>query len=138
MSEEEYSEPEATPPSSPKGSESDSDVEPIGGEEVEIIGPTESVSKSKTRKRRSAAYLSPFEVTKIISKRAQELRKNAMPYIIVPSGPNIMVDPLEIAKMELYNFKLPYKIIRKFPNKEIEEWTVNKPGEPGNLKLPRR
>lgn len=127
FSEEEISEPEEQ---EEKEEEEDEDSD------IEII--TETMPVKVTNRRITSPYMTKYERAKIINKRANELRSGAVPYIHVPTGKSIMASPLTIAEMELYNYKLPYKINRKLPNGKVEIWTIANPGIPGNLILPLR
>lgn len=67
--------------------------------------------------------LSKFELTKIIGLRVTQLNKGAEPYVKVQTK-NILDNSL-VADKELREKKLPFIIMRPFPNGRCEYWNVN-------------
>lgn len=66
---------------------------------------------------RSVPYLTPFEKTKIIGFRANQLAQGSRPFVSVPSH---MTDVLEIARLELEQKRLPYIVKRPMPDGSFE------------------
>lgn len=66
---------------------------------------------------RSVPYLTPFEKTKMIGFRANQLAQGSRPFVIVPSH---MTDVLEIARLELEQKRLPYIVKRPMPDGTFE------------------
>jgi DNA-directed RNA polymerase subunit K/omega len=69
------------------------------------------------RNHRSVPYLTPFEKTKIIGFRANQLAQGGRPFVSVPSH---MTDVLEIARLELEQKRLPYIVKRPMPDGTFE------------------
>jgi len=66
---------------------------------------------------RSVPYLTPFEKTKIIGFRANQLAQGSRPFVMVPSH---MTDVLEIARLELEQKRLPFIVKRPMPDGSFE------------------
>jgi len=71
---------------------------------------------------RSVPFLTQYERTHILGKRANMLSQGARPYIIVPE---YVTDVGEIAKLELAQRRLPFIIRRTMPNGEHEYWRLS-------------
>ena len=69
------------------------------------------------RNHKSVPYLTPFEKTKIIGFRANQLAQGSRPFVSVPSH---MTDVLEIARLELEQKRLPYIVKRPMPDGSFE------------------
>ena len=69
------------------------------------------------KRHRSVPYLTPFEKTKIIGFRANQLAQGIRPFVSVPSN---MTDVLEIARLELEQKRLPYIVKRPMPDGSFE------------------
>jgi DNA-directed RNA polymerase I, II, and III subunit RPABC2 len=74
-------------------------------------------NKNKTKN-----VLSKYERTKIIGIRAEQLQRSAIPN--VEFDPDNYV-PLEIAKRELEERKIPFMVVRKLPNGVKEYWKLD-------------
>jgi len=66
-------------------------------------------------------YITKYEKTKIIGKRAVQLSNGAVPLIDIKD----MIDPLKIAFEEYKQKKIPIIIIRTLPDGRIEEWKLS-------------
>lgn len=66
---------------------------------------------------RSVPYLTPFEKTKIIGFRANQLAQGSRPFVMVPSH---MTDVLEISRLELEQKRLPFIVKRPMPDGTFE------------------
>lgn len=77
---------------------------------------------SKDRKHRSPPFLTLYERTKILGARTNQLAEGAMPFVAVPE---YMTQPLEIAKLELEQRRLPYIIKRPMPDGTFEYWRLS-------------
>ena len=62
------------------------------------------------------------ERTKILGARTNQLAEGAMPFVEVPE---YMTQPLEIAKLELNQRRLPYIIKRPMPDGTFEFWRLS-------------
>ena len=72
----------------------------------------------------SVPYLTPFEKTKVIGFRANQLSKDAQ--LLITLGPNEkhITDVLERARMELEQRRLPFIIKRPMPDGSFEYWRL--------------
>ena len=73
-------------------------------------------------KHRSLPFLTIYERTKILGTRTNQLADGARPFVPVPEH---MTDPLEIAKLELEQRRLPFLIKRPMPDGTFEYWRLN-------------
>jgi len=72
--------------------------------------------------RRAPYWLTNFERAKVLGVRAIQISNNATPTVKVPSG---VINPLDIAKLELQAKRLPLTVVRTYPDGSVEEWPVN-------------
>lgn len=70
---------------------------------------------------RSVPFLTQYERTHILGKRASMLSQGARPYITVPE---YVTDVADIAKLELKERRLPFIIRRKMPDGTHEYWRL--------------
>ena len=70
----------------------------------------------------SPPFLTVYERTKVLGTRANQIADGARPFIVVPDH---MTDPLEIAKLELEQRRLPYIIKRPMPDGTFEYWRLS-------------
>ncbi len=70
---------------------------------------------------KSQPFLTQYEKTRILGFRTNQLAQGALPYITVPSH---IRNPLEIAKMELEQRRLPFIIKRPMPDGTFEYWRL--------------
>ena len=71
---------------------------------------------------RSSPFLSQYERTNILGKRANMLSQGARPFIAVPPH---MTDVLDIAKLELEKRCIPFILCRTMPDGTHEMWRVS-------------
>ena len=71
---------------------------------------------------RSPPFLSQYEKTHILGKRANMLSQGARPFVAVPPH---MTDVLDIAKLELEKRCIPFIVCRTMPNGTHEMWRVS-------------
>ena len=64
--------------------------------------------------------MTKFEYTRLLGIRAVQISMNAPVMIDI----NNMIDPIEIAKKEIKECKIPLIIKRKLPNGTFENWNV--------------
>ena len=67
-------------------------------------------------------FLTKFERVKIIGLRAEQLQRNAVPYVEFDRN---KFNPIDIAMKELDSRKLPFMICRTLPNGEKEYWRLD-------------
>jgi DNA-directed RNA polymerase I, II, and III subunit RPABC2 len=77
---------------------------------------------STDKKHKSPPFLTIYERTKILGARTNQLAEGAMPFVTVPE---YMTQPLEIAKLELDQRRLPYIIKRPMPDGTFEYWRLS-------------
>ena len=71
---------------------------------------------------RSPPFLSQYEKTHILGKRANMLSQGARPFVAVPPH---MTDVLDIAKLELEKRCIPFILCRTMPDGSHEMWRVS-------------
>lgn len=76
----------------------------------------------KDAKHKSPPFLTVYERTKILGARTNQLADGAMPFVAVPE---YMTKPLDIAKMELEQRRLPFIIKRPMPDGTFEYWRLS-------------
>jgi len=90
--------------------------------EVPLQAAPPTADGSKDSKHRSPPFLTIYERTKILGARTNQLAEGAMPFVAVPE---YMTQPLEIAKLELEQRRLPYIIKRPMPDGTFEYWRLS-------------
>jgi DNA-directed RNA polymerase I, II, and III subunit RPABC2 len=66
-------------------------------------------------------FLTIFEKTKVLGFRTNQLSQGSRPYVTVPEE---VTDVQEIARLELYQKKLPYILKRPLPDGTYEYWRL--------------
>ena len=87
---------------------------------LQLAPPTEDGAKDT--RHRSPPFLTIYERTKILGSRANQLADGAMPFVTVPE---YMTQPLEIAKLELEQRRLPFIVKRPMPDGTFEYWRLS-------------
>jgi len=80
------------------------------------------VAGAKDPAHTSPPFLTIYERTKILGTRANQIADGARPFVVVPDH---MMDPLEIAKLELEQRRLPYIVKRPMPDGTFEYWRLS-------------
>jgi DNA-directed RNA polymerase I, II, and III subunit RPABC2 len=70
----------------------------------------------------SPPFLTVYERTKILGTRTNQLAEGARPFVTVPEH---MINPLEIAKLELEQRRLPFIVKRPMPDGTFEFWRLS-------------
>ncbi len=70
----------------------------------------------------SLPFLTVYERTKILGTRANQIADGAKPFVKVPEH---MTEPLEIAKLELEQRRLPFIVKRPMPDGTFEYWRLS-------------
>jgi DNA-directed RNA polymerase I, II, and III subunit RPABC2 len=70
----------------------------------------------------SPPFLTVYERTKILGTRTNQLAEGARPFITVPE---YITQPLEIAKLELEQRRLPFIVKRPMPDGTFEFWRLS-------------
>lgn len=73
---------------------------------------------------KSVPYLTPYEKTKIIGFRANQLAKGAQLLINLESNQKHITDVLELARIELEQRRLPFILKRPMPDGSFEYWRL--------------
>jgi DNA-directed RNA polymerase I, II, and III subunit RPABC2 len=73
-------------------------------------------------KHESPPFLTVYERTKILGTRTNQLAEGARPFVTVPE---YVTSPLDIAKLELEQRRLPYIIKRPMPDGTFEYWRLS-------------
>ena len=76
----------------------------------------------KDEKHKSPPFLTVYERTKILGARTNQLADGAMPFVAVTEH---ITKPLDIAKLELEQRRLPYIIKRPMPDGTFEYWRLS-------------
>jgi DNA-directed RNA polymerase I, II, and III subunit RPABC2 len=72
-------------------------------------------------RRITTRYMTKFERARVLGTRALQISMNA-PLMVAPDGET---DPLELAKKELRERKIPIIIRRYLPDGSYEDWPIN-------------
>ncbi len=70
---------------------------------------------------KSQHFLTQYEKTRILGFRTNQLAQGALPYVPVPDH---IRNPIDIAKMELEQRRLPFIIKRPMPDGSFEYWRL--------------
>ena len=70
----------------------------------------------------SPPFLTVYERTKILGMRTNQLAEGARPFVTVPE---YMTQPLQIAKLELEQRRLPFIVKRPMPDGTFEYWRLS-------------
>ena len=73
-------------------------------------------------KHESPPFLTVYERTKILGTRTNQLAEGARPFVTVPE---YVTQPLDIAKLELEQRRLPYIVKRPMPDGTFEYWRLS-------------
>jgi DNA-directed RNA polymerase I, II, and III subunit RPABC2 len=92
----------------------------------EVISVTrQSVEESQKSQRVTLPYYSKYEYTALLGMRAQQLAEGAKPLVshegLISSSPDF---PVNLAKKEILEQKLPFIIHRRLPNGISEYWSA--------------
>ncbi len=75
----------------------------------------------KNTQRRTIPFLTKYEKSRIIGKRAMQISKGSPPLVEIGDLEN----PIDIAKKELMERKIPFIIRRPLPDGSYEDWRVD-------------
>lgn len=87
---------------------------------LQVAPPVEAADKDPLHT--SLPFLTVYERTKILGTRANQIADGARPFVKVPEH---MTEPLEIAKLELEQRRLPFIIKRPMPDGTFEYWRLS-------------
>jgi len=73
-------------------------------------------------KHESPPFLTVYERTKILGTRTNQLAEGARPFVTVPE---YITNPLDIAKLELEQRRLPFIVKRPMPDGTFEYWRLS-------------
>ena len=77
--------------------------------------------KNKNTQRRTIPFLTKYEKARIIGKRAMQISKGSPPLVEIGNLEN----PIDIARKELMERKIPFIIRRPLPDGSYEDWRVD-------------
>lgn len=86
-----------------------------------VIEDFNDIMKDYPKKNVTKNILSKYEKVKVLALRAEQLQRNATPYVEVDEPFNA----LEVAKKELAAKKIPFIVCRKLSNGTKEYWRLN-------------
>lgn len=86
--------------------------------QIQVAPPIEGQDPNHT----SPPFLTIYERTKILGTRTNQLAEGAKPFVSVP---DYVTEPLEIAKMELEQRRLPFIVKRPMPDGTFEYWRLS-------------
>jgi DNA-directed RNA polymerase I, II, and III subunit RPABC2 len=75
----------------------------------------------KNTQRRTIPFLTKYEKARIIGKRAMQISKGSPPLVEIGD----LESPIDIAKKELMERKIPFIIRRPLPDGSYEDWRVD-------------
>jgi DNA-directed RNA polymerase I, II, and III subunit RPABC2 len=75
----------------------------------------------KNTQRRTIPFLTKYEKARIIGKRAMQISKGSPPLVEIGD----LESPIDIAKKELMERKIPFIIRRPLPDGTYEDWRVD-------------
>ena len=75
----------------------------------------------KNTQRRTIPFLTKYEKARIIGKRAMQISKGSPPLVEIGD----LESPIDIAKKELMERKIPFIIRRPLPDVSYEDWRVD-------------
>ncbi len=87
---------------------------------LQVAPPVETADKDGLHT--SLPFLTVYERTKILGTRANQIADGARPFVKVPEH---VTEPLEIAKLELEQRRLPFIIKRPMPDGTFEYWRLS-------------
>ena len=108
-------------------SDADTDSEDIDISEDIILDNIEDINIFRTnydnlkKNNVTSIYLNKYEITKILSKRCEQLENGAIPLI---TNYEIYNNVYDIANQELKEKKIPF-ILKRFINNKYEYWKLN-------------
>jgi DNA-directed RNA polymerase subunit K/omega len=89
---------------------------------LQVAPPLQSGDKGVDDAHMSPPFLTVYERTKILGSRANQIAEGARPFVTVPEH---VIEPLEIAKLELEQRRLPFIIKRPMPDGTFEYWRLS-------------
>lgn len=90
--------------------------------EIEAIDDSEFDLPKRSDSKKTSPWMTKYEYANLLGRRALQITGGASPCVDAKG----MMEPLEIAKKELLERKIPLNIIRTLPNGEVEVWNPNK------------
>ena len=104
------------------GNEYSNQVDPLENDaKLEDFRTTYDKMMDKNTQRRTIPFLTKYEKSRIIGKRAMQISKGSPPLVEIGDLEN----PIDIAKKELMERKIPFIIRRPLPDGSYEDWRVD-------------
>jgi DNA-directed RNA polymerase I, II, and III subunit RPABC2 len=105
-----------------EGNEYSNQVDILENEEkLEDFRTTYDRMMDKNTQRRTIPFLTKYEKARIIGKRAMQISKGSPPLVEIGD----LESPIDIAKKELMERKIPFIIRRPLPDGSYEDWRVD-------------
>ena len=105
-----------------EGNEYSNQVDPLENDaKLEDFRTTYDRMMDKNTQRRTIPFLTKYERSRIIGKRAMQISKGSPPLVEIGDLEN----PIDIAKKELIERKIPFIIRRPLPDGSYEDWRVD-------------
>ena len=89
--------------------------------EVDLPGITSGPRRIPDEERVSKPFMSEFEIARVLGTRASQLARGCKSMILLKNASSHM----EIAREELRLRKIPYRLIRRYPNEMFEVWRLD-------------
>lgn len=108
--------------SSNEGNEYSNQIDILENEaKLEDFRTTYDRMMDKNTQRRTIPFLTKYEKARIIGKRAMQISKGSPPLVEIGD----LESPIDIAKKELMERKIPFIIRRPLPDGSYEDWRVD-------------
>jgi len=105
-----------------EGNEYSNQVEVLENDaKLEDFRTTYDKMMDKNTQRRTIPFLTKYEKARIIGKRAMQISKGSPPLVEIGD----LESPIDIAKKELMERKIPFIIRRPLPDGSYEDWRVD-------------
>lgn len=88
---------------------------------LKAIPPGLSITNAKDPNHKTQPFLTQFEKTRILGFRTNQIAQGARPFVPVPKH---ITKPLDIAKLELEQQRLPFILKRPLPDGSFEYWRL--------------
>jgi DNA-directed RNA polymerase subunit K/omega len=89
--------------------------------EVDLPGITSGPRRIPDEERVSKPFMSEFEIARVLGTRASQLARGCKSMILLKNASS----HTEIAREELRLRKIPYRLIRRYPNEMFEVWRLD-------------
>ncbi len=88
---------------------------------LKAIPPGLAITNAKDPNHKTQPFLTQFEKTRILGFRTNQIAQGARPFVPVPKH---VTKPIDIAKLELEQQRLPFILKRPLPDGSFEYWRL--------------